>query len=58
MSQEFILKGNVLSFFRQSNLRVSGDLYKELDNEVRRVLDRAAKRAIANGRATVFSRDL
>lgn len=37
---------------------VSSDLYESLDDEVTRLLDRAAARAEANGRKTVQPRDL
>ncbi len=58
MKGGFLLKGSVKAFFRQSELRVSKDLYAALDKEIRRMLDRAARRARANGRTTVLPHDL
>jgi TRAP-type C4-dicarboxylate transport system substrate-binding protein len=58
MKGSFISKSTVKSFFRQGELRVSKDLYAALNGEVRQMLDRAAKRATANGRTTMLSHDL
>jgi len=58
MSGEFVIKGNVRSFFRQSELRVSENLYAALDDEVRHMLTKAAKRATANRRTTALPHDL
>ena len=37
---------------------VSSDLYTELDNEVKFILDKAKKRAKSNNRSTIMGRDL
>ena len=58
MRDDFVSKGTVKAFFRQGELRVSKDLYAALDVEVRHLLDRAAKRATANGRTTMLPHDL
>ena len=58
MKDKFVSKGSVKAFFRQSELRVSKDLYAALNGEVRQMLDRAAKRATANGRTTMLPHDL
>lgn len=58
MKTEFVSKASVKAFVRQSELRVSKDLYAALDNEIKQMLTRAIKRATANGRTTVQPHDL
>lgn len=58
MKDKFVSKSSVKSFFRQSELRVSEDLYAALNEEIRQMLDRAAMRATANGRTTMLPHDL
>jgi TRAP-type C4-dicarboxylate transport system substrate-binding protein len=58
MRNSFVSKDSVKAFFRQGELRVSKDLYAALDAEVRHLLDKAAKRATANGRTTMLPYDL
>jgi len=58
MTDSFVSKGSVKMFFRQGELRVSKDLYAALNGEVRQMLDKAAKRATANGRTTLLPHDL
>ena len=58
MKEKFVSKSSVKSFFRQDELRVSEDFYAALNGEVRQKLDKAAKRAKANGRTTMLPQDL
>ena len=58
MKGGFVSKRAVKAFFRQGELRVSKDLYAALNGEVRQMLDKAAKRATANGRTTLLPHDL
>jgi len=58
MKGSFISKGTVKSFFRQSELRVSKELFVALDDEIRLMLAKAAKRAAANRRTTALPHDL
>ena len=37
---------------------VSGEVFSELDSEVKRLLDRSVERALANERRTIMARDI
>jgi histone H3/H4 len=42
----------------EKSLNVSEDFYKELENKVREIVDKACRRAKANGRNTVMGKDV
>jgi len=58
MEKGLISKDGVKTFFRQSNLRVSKELYDALDTELRSQLAKVAKRAMGNKRSTILPFDL
>lgn len=53
---DLIVKAAVKEYLDEQN--VASDFYDSLDEEVKELLDRAAKRAEENDRKTVQSRDL
>lgn len=53
---QLIVKSAVKDALDENN--VSADLYAALDEEVSRLLSRAAERAEANGRKTVMPQDI
>lgn len=53
-----VSKNTVRTFLKQNEKRVATSTFKALDNEVRTLLLKAAKRAEANHRSTVMPQDL
>ena len=60
MKGSLIVAANVKSIAKieEKSLNVSEDFYKELENKVKEIVDKACRRAKANGRNTVMGKDV
>ncbi len=56
--KSLVVKSTVGDYLRAKDVKVSSDLYDELNVILKGLLDRAAKRAGDNGRKTVMVQDL
>lgn len=56
MSEKLIVASNIKSFVKE--LQVSSDVADALNKKVEEMLKQAEERAKANGRRTLFARDL
>lgn len=54
----FFTKKAVFDHIHNKECNVSGDIWEKLDEDFKQYLDRAVERTKANGRKTVYVRDL
>lgn len=53
-----IVKSEIRKTVKQLNVKISDKAYREISDAVSRILSRAARRALANGRKTIKQRDI
>lgn len=58
MGDLLISKNRVKTFLKQQNLRVSTDFYDAMNDEIKSMLLKIAKRANSNKRSTVLAHDI
>lgn len=60
MVKTLIVAGKVkeLCVYEKRTLNMSSDLNKEITETVKRIIERACRRAVENGRTTVMAKDI
>jgi histone H3/H4 len=53
-----IIKSNIRDVVKEKTPNIAGEVAEALNKKVEELLDKAADRAIANGRRTLHARDL